>query len=153
MLRRGCPGPPLPPRIAVLDTRVRTGVSKCGNDRAKGRYTTQGWYSLRTSIRGTQIPLVYARYFGRCAGKRTFAHRLCRQALACTRVPEQVDDEPVPLSGNEVVEFLCRAGVVRFDEGLKDLLVLRRNNELFERFVIPLEALDALDDELNCAQT
>ena len=73
------------------------------------------------------------------------------KCLSDTWVPEQVDDEPVPLSGNEVVEFLCRAGVVRFDEGLKDLLVLRRNNKLFERFVVPLDVEDIVDIECDWA--
>ena len=81
---------------------------------------------------------------------RTLAHRLRGQALASAWVAEQVDNEPMALARHKVVELARCSSVVRLDECLEDLLVLRWDDELLERLVVPLELLYTLGDELDC---
>ena len=80
---------------------------------------------------------------------RTFAHGFRGQALPRARVSEQVDDKPVTLARDEVIELPRRAGSVRLDECPEDLLVLGGDDELLERLVVPHDGLDVGNVELH----
>ena len=80
---------------------------------------------------------------------RTFAHGFRVQALPRARVSEQIDDKPVTLAGDEVIELPRRAGSVRLDECPEDLLVLGGDDELLERLVVPLEWCNMFYDEFH----
>lgn len=61
--------------------------------------------------------------------------RLCGQRLADTGRAEQVNDEPVTLALDEIVEL--KVGFVSFDERAEQGLSVGRQDEVRERFVVP----------------
>ena len=79
------------------------------------------------------------------------ARRLCGQGLSDTGRTEEVDDEPLTLALDKIVE--PDVGVVRVDERAKEVLTVCGEHETFKRLVVPFDRTDKLDIELNYQTT
>lgn len=69
------------------------------------------------------------------------------QRLSTARGTEEVDNEPLTLSLNEIVK--SKILVVGLHKGLEQLLSSRGKHKIRERFVVPLDVGDFLDVELD----
>ena len=78
------------------------------------------------------------------------ARRLCGQGLSDTGRTEEVDDEPLTLALDEIVE--PDVGVVRVDERAKEVLTVCGEHETFKRLVVPFDRHDVDDVEFHWSE-
>jgi hypothetical protein len=76
-----------------------------------------------------------------------FARRFCREGLSNSRWAEEIDDQTVSFAFDEVVEsnFL----MVRFDEGLEEVLAVVGQDEVSECVGVPIHIANFLDVEFH----
>ena len=70
------------------------------------------------------------------------------ERLPDARRPEQVDDKPVTLAFDKIVETEVR--FVRLDKRAQERLTTSRQHQLLKRLVVPINFRDPLDVEFDC---
>lgn len=78
----------------------------------------------------------------------TFTRGFCSQRLAYTRTAKQVDYEALAFPVHKVIESWAARRHMLLDQRLDQALGCRRQDKVFERFIIPLKSVDIVDVEL-----